>query len=144
MTQTMTAPEYSDQLADVICTRLSEGESLRSICRDETMPKIGTIMRWLGLHPAFAEQYARAREVQADTHADEIIDVADDVTSDPDASSRRVRVEARKWVAAKLKPKSYGDKTEITHAGAIALDVNLSGLNPDQLRLLASIPLTGE
>ncbi len=52
-------------------------------------------------------QYARAREEQADFYADEIVTIAD---TEPDAATARVRVDARKWVASKLKPKRYGDK----------------------------------
>jgi hypothetical protein len=29
----------------------------------------------------------------------------------------RLRIDARKWVASKLKPKVYGDKTDITSGG---------------------------
>ncbi|MBU2052465.1 hypothetical protein KKH13_04650, partial [Patescibacteria group bacterium] len=54
----------------------------------------------------FFKRYARARDEQADTLADEITYIAD---TEPDANKARVRVDARKWVAAKLKPKKYGD-----------------------------------
>jgi hypothetical protein len=71
--------------------------------------------------PEFAEQYAHARDSQADTLADEILDIADDGSNDymgddetynGDAVARsKLRVDARKWIASKLKPKKYGDKT---------------------------------
>jgi hypothetical protein len=78
-------------------------------------------------HPEFAEKYTRAREEQADTHADAIIDIADETPAtnpvlDSDGSVIAVRmdsgyiawqknrIEARKWTAMKLKPKKYGDK----------------------------------
>lgn len=120
------------------------GKSLRKICAADDMPGLSTVMEWLQKFPDFAEQYTRARELQADTHADEIVDIADDAAADPDAASRRVRVEARKWVASKLKPKTYGDRTAVEHSGAVSLAVDLSALTPEQLRTLASIPLTGE
>lgn len=118
---------YNQEVADAICERLVEGESLRSICRDEVMPAISTVFRWLTLHQDFSEQYARAKEEQADTLADEIIAIADEcvigekietnaegaivkkVTGDMIERSR-LRVDARKWYAGKLKPKKYGDK----------------------------------
>jgi len=120
--------EFSQDVADRICERLADGESLRRICRDETMPAKSTVFKWLRNEPAFADQYARAREAQADTLADEIVEIADDGTNDymaekeeedgfrynGDAVARsKLRVDARKWVAAKLKPKVYGDKTLI-------------------------------
>lgn len=76
-----------------------------------------------------------AREDQADTLADEILEIADESENDTYevdlgdgviiqkenrevVNRSRLRVDARKWVAAKLKPKKYGDysrnETEIT------------------------------
>lgn len=81
-------------------------------------------MRWLADSESFQQQYARAREEQADTLADEIVSISDEregraivageevaVVFDSTAVARnRLRVDARKWVASKLKPKKYGDK----------------------------------
>lgn len=111
----------SEELAETICERLIDGKSLRTICCDQAMPSTGTICRWLANDKAFREQYERARDAQADTLADEILDIADDGSNDymgedekynGDAVARsRLRVDARKWIASKLKPKKYGDKT---------------------------------
>ena len=126
-----TPREYDPETGDAICERLIEGESLRSICRDPAMPATSTVCKWLANTPAFAEQYTRAREAQADTLADEIVDIADDgrrdYTNDPETGREivdhdhiarsRLRVDARKWVASKLKPKKYGDSTRLEHSG---------------------------
>lgn len=74
------------------------------------MPDWSTVLRWAGddSHP-FCQQYARAREIQADTWADEIIEVADEAIDHESAAAAKVRVDARKWVASKLKPKRYGE-----------------------------------
>jgi hypothetical protein len=87
------------------------------------MPNKATVFRWLGLHKSFRDQYARAREAQADALADEILDIADDGLNDSyedeDGNRRtdydviarsKLRVDARKWIASKLKPRVYGDK----------------------------------
>lgn len=100
--------DYSEELAATICERLADGESLRSICRDENMPSKSSVFKWLGMHKTFADQYARAMEARADSHADDLVDIADDRTLDP--NDKRVRIDARKWVASKLRPKVYGDK----------------------------------
>ena len=128
--------EFSQETADAICEKLVEGISLRRICMAEDMPAASTIFKWLNALPDFAEQYAHAREAQADTLADEIIDIADDGTNDymadkeeedgvrynGDAVQRsKLRVDARKWVAAKLRPKKYGDKREVEHKGGISV-----------------------
>ena len=123
---------YTDKLAAKICQRLAEGESLRAICADKAMPAISTVMGWLfdGNHDGFSEQYARAREAQAEIRADEIVDIADDASGDFTADKdgklaannehiqrSRLRVDARKWIAAKLLPKRYGDKLQHTGDG---------------------------
>ena len=121
---------YTKQMADIICIRLSEGESLKEIVRSEGMPDRATVYRWLLEQPAFCDMYTRAREEQADTLADEIIAIADespeineirdkhgdvvDIKIDSGyVAYQKQRIEARKWTAMKLKPKKYGDKLEL-------------------------------
>jgi hypothetical protein len=99
--------------------------SLRQILKADTtgvLPAQSTVYDWLLRQPAFAEQYARAREEQADTNADEILEIADEMPPKFTDDKGRVyldqtyilwqkqRIEARKWTAMKLKPKKYGDK----------------------------------
>lgn len=123
--------EFSTELADLICERIADGESLRAICADEGMPAKSTVFKWLSLHSDFADQYAHAREAQADSLFDEILGIADDGTNDwmerkdedgevfgwrenGEALRRSVlRVDARKWMAGKLRPKKYGDKLSV-------------------------------
>ena len=95
---------------DAICARIAGGESLRTICRDRDLPTPQGVRKWLNADEGgeIVAQYARAREEQADHYADEIITIADDESLDP--NSRRIKIDARKWVASKLKPKKYGDK----------------------------------
>jgi hypothetical protein len=103
--------DYTSELAADICARLANGEPLTSICVGEDMPGLSTVYRWLAADAVFRDMYARAREDQADTLADEIVKIAD---TEDDPAKARVRVDARKWVAAKLKPKKYGDKVDHT------------------------------
>lgn len=112
--------KYTKALAALICSKIAEGQSLRSICREDDMPGMTTVFEWLGSKPEFAEQYAHARDAQADALADEIVDIAD---TEEDAAKARVRVDARKWVASKLKPKKYGNNstTEHEHTGEVTL-----------------------
>ncbi len=108
---------YSAQTADSICNRLSAGESLLSICdNNEELPDYSTVFRWLQNFPEFRDNYAHAREVQAERHAEQILAIADDLAEDP--NSRRVRVDSRKWLLSKLIPKKYGDATMLKHADA--------------------------
>jgi len=122
---------FTKELADLICLRLSEGESLRGICREDEMPSVGTVCRWLATDTVFREQYARAREAQADTLADEILEISDNATNDwmerqtPEGQGigwqvngehikrSRLRVDSRKWFAGKVAPKKYGEKAQL-------------------------------
>lgn len=107
--------DFSPELAELICSRIASGMSLVAICKADDMPHRDTVRVWLAKSDEFAAMYARAREDQADYYADEILAVADD--PELDANDKRVRVDARKWVAAKLRPRVYGDKVDLTHQG---------------------------
>lgn len=129
--------KYSPKIADAICERLISGRSLRSICADDDMPHVVTVLRWLRERDEFRSQYALAREAQADTIVDEILEIADDARNDwmerhgeDDAGwsingdhiqRSRLRVDARKWMASKLQPKKYGDKVQLDHGGEVKL-----------------------
>lgn len=83
------------------------------------MPAKSTVFGWLRKHEEFRNQYELAREERAESHADDIVDIADDPSLDP--NDKRVRIEARKWIASKLAPKRYGDRQQIEHSGALSL-----------------------
>ncbi len=68
--------KHTKALAGIICERLAGGESLRTVCADEAMPDKATVLRWLGDDKTeFRDQYAHAREVQAEAIADEIVEI---------------------------------------------------------------------
>lgn len=105
--------EFSQELFDRICERIANGESLRAICADKDMPSKTNVLRWTVQDDALRDQYARAREAQADHFADQIVEIAD-IEEDPNRA--RVRIDARKWAAGKMRPKVYGDKVDLTHS----------------------------
>lgn len=113
--------DYNDDVADAICERLADGESLRTICADGSMPNRVTVYRWLFKHAEFSNQYARAREMQAETMADEMQNIADDATAE-NVQVARLRIDTRKWAASKLLPKKYGDKIQNEVSGAVSLN----------------------
>ncbi|WP_448115741.1 terminase small subunit-like protein [Mesorhizobium amorphae] len=135
--------KYSQKVADLICERLAEGQSLRSICSDKAMPDKATVFRWLAADADFARLYAHARDAQVDALVDEMIDIADDGSNDwmeqrgrdgeltgwkenGEALKRSAfRVSTRQWIAEKLKPKKYGNKVALTDAEGGPLTVNV-------------------
>lgn len=94
----------------------------------------GTFFRWRIEHPDLDDAYMRAKAMQTDYLADEMLDIADTTNCDAyietlkdgtkvakvdgEAISRsRLRVDTRKWIMAKLKPRQYGDKLDVTTNG---------------------------
>lgn len=120
--------KYSQKLCDKICAEIVQGFSLRTICKSEEMPCVATVFSWFRTIPEFLEQYEKAKEAQADTLAEDILDIADDGTNDwmerqgkdgenigwqingEHVQRSRLRVDSRKWIASKLKAKKYGDR----------------------------------
>lgn len=127
--------KYSDNLADIICERLVDGQSLRTICADADMPDRVTVMRWLHVHESFATKYARARELQGDYLAEEIIHIVDE---EEDAQRARNRMLARQWYASKLKPKSYGDKQAVELSGSVDVKRSVAEMTDDELAAIAT------
>jgi hypothetical protein len=95
-------------MGNLICERLTEGTSLRKLCKSDEFPNASTVYVWLDRFPSFAEQYARAREAATEDMLEDILEIADDPKID--VQDKRVRIDARKWAMGKLKPKKYGDK----------------------------------
>lgn len=126
--------------ATKICALLAEGMSLRAICRMEGMPSKQAVLEWLSVDAEFAAQYARAREDGADEMADELLEIADDGSNDwmerenKDGSvgwvlngehvqRSKLRVDTRKWLMSKMRPKKYGDNVAVTGPGGGPIQV---------------------
>ncbi len=120
---------FTQKVADTICDLLIEPKSLRAICATKGMPDMKTVMRWLANNESFRQQYARARDLQADVIADETSEIVDDGSNDWMASNKpdnpgwkengeaiqrsRLRFDQRRWYLSKLAPKKYGDRLEV-------------------------------
>ena len=115
------------KMADIICDLIATNtKGLRKICAEyEDLPCEFTINTWRLKHPSFAAQFARAKLVQADLLAEEILEISDDGTNDTyinedgyeatnhDVLGRsKLRIDSRKWLASKLLPKAYGDRQQ--------------------------------
>jgi hypothetical protein len=125
---------FSREVADAICQRLADGESLNAICKTEGMPAESTVRAWaLDDVEGFAANYARARAIGYERLADELLSIADtpvvgvktktndkgetETTEGDMIEHRRLQVDARKWMLAKMLPKKFGDKIETTVQG---------------------------
>jgi hypothetical protein len=117
--------DYTQELADLICAEIADGKSMRTICAQIGMPHMVTVFRWLRSRDEFCKQYTKAKEESADAMIEDMIEIADlppplTVTGCVDGGAvqhARLRVETRKWISSKLKPKKYGDKLDLTSDG---------------------------
>jgi len=125
---------YTPELADKICAALANGKSMRTICLDAGMPARETLFAWIRTNnEGFSDQYAKAKAECSDALVEEILDIADDgandwmETHDPKNPGwrfngehfqrSRLRVDTRKWIASKMKPRKYGEKMDVTSDG---------------------------
>ena len=149
--------KYTLDLADVICSRLACGESMRSVSRDEAMPALSTLFKWIREDEAFSEQYVKAKEESADALVEEMLDIADNGTNDYMESlgqdgeclgyklngefvqRSKLRVDVRKWAASKLKPKKYGERAQVDNISSDGsmtpkASIDASGLSIETLK----------
>lgn len=127
------ARKLTEEVRDDILHRLTEGESLRSACRVHDLAASWFLEHIQG-DAALTEQYARAKQAGIDAMAEEILDIADNGMNDWVTRTRndgteervldhehvqrsRLRVDARKWLLAKMAPKKYGERILQEHSG---------------------------
>lgn len=125
----MRPTKFSEELFEDICNQIATTSiGLHRICKQQGISAV-TFFEWVKDDTELSNRYARAREAQAELLADQIIEIADDSSNDTKTiykgeelveventewtNRSKLRVEARKWIAAKLKPKKYGDKVEV-------------------------------
>ena len=125
---------FNEKDAAEIVARLSKGEPLTVICRDEWLPCDDTVRNWADADPAFARDIARAREAGFDQIALDALAIADNAENDTKIvgdgdgvrevanaewiSRSKLRVETRLKLLAKWDPKRYGEKITQEHTGA--------------------------
>jgi hypothetical protein len=109
MTKKLGRPtKYNEKISKLICDRISKGESLASICKDEGFPDRGIVFDWQRIHPDFHHRMSIARENQVMGLADELMDLARDGSIDTQRA--KLQIDTVKWLLAKLLPRAYGDK----------------------------------
>lgn len=140
---------YTDELAEKICSRIANGESLHRICADIDMPSRSTVLLWFrsGDRPAFLNQYLDAKDAKADFLADEILEIADGCEGaerSTEIQAAKLRIEARQWYSKVTAPKRYSDKltvdqrTEHRSSGEMSIEqahaiLREYGLDPDKI-----------
>lgn len=103
---------FTPELAEAICDRIAIGRSIRSVCDDEDMPSRDTVRRWMRDQDPFREQVRQAFAERTDEMREDMLAIADDSTLTPE--DRKVRIATRQWIMARMAPKKYGDRLEVS------------------------------
>lgn len=127
---------YTPEIGREICEKVAVSHvSLVKLCKQNPhWPCYQTIYEWRIKVKEFGDNYTKAKQDQVEALVDQCLDISDDsgfdyhlnadgvVIVDSEAINRaRLRIDTRKWIAAKLAPKLYGEKKEIEHKGQIGL-----------------------
>ena len=139
-------PEADKILA--ILSLIENGESERGACEHIGMNR--ATFRSRALKMGAADHYARATSALAAFQVEQfesIIEKAERGELDPQTA--RVVMDGRKWIASKLFPRQWGDKVAVTGGDPATGDkpiqvLDVTGLSPEQLSVLAGLKLGGE
>ena len=120
--------KYTPELAAEMCERLSAGEPLRQICRDDHMPHWTQVYEWKSRDPELSLRVANAREAGYDAMAEELLEISDtlhfgetQVMGDKNSTTtvadmlghRKLRIETRLKLLACWNPAKYGNKVQV-------------------------------
>lgn len=116
-----------EKLFKKVLSLIEAGSSLRSACKQKDTPSISAFLEWCDKDDEKARRYARATITRAEVIFEDILNIADEnykdtyvdgegiARTDHDVIQRsKLRVDARKWVLAKMHPTKYGDKLDVT------------------------------
>lgn len=121
--------QIKDVVSEICCNVIENNTSFKKEISDYNITR-GTFYRWILNNDELKELYNYAREIRSDVLFEEIIEIADNTeegktiknsdtkgreeTIGDMTNHRRLKVDARKWVVARMSPKKYGDKIDIT------------------------------
>lgn len=117
---------FDMEIAKEICEIIaSSSKGIIKICRErKDFPGSDVVYRWLSENNEFYDLYIKAKQNQIEVLVDEVLEIADDTSKDTKETSNgevcnseyvnraRLKVDTRKWLAAKLVPRLYGERTE--------------------------------
>lgn len=127
--------KWTEDIETEILERIAKGEAIRNICLDDWLPSWPTVNKRLREDEAFVARYARARDDQADVLFEQCLAIADSQEGDVitvDGEERvnhdniqraKLRIDTRKWMAGKLRPKVYGEKLDLNHGGNVTVNL---------------------
>lgn len=121
---------YHADIAIEILTRMIEGETLTSICRDPRMPSRKTVYWWQVANPAFCDAFLAARRAWADVQIERAVSAAEQARDKDSAQAARVQAETFLRVAAMTAPERWSERRQMGSQVTISLNTNLGGDGP--------------
>jgi hypothetical protein len=108
---------YDADLADRVCLALAGSDKgLRATLKEiDAGISPQAVFEWAQNNAQFADKFAQAKRQQIEMMAEDIVDIANDDSLDP--NDKRIRIDTRKWLLSKLLARTYGDKLDITSDG---------------------------
>jgi hypothetical protein len=130
---------YSEELAALFCSRMTAPQAtVEKVCAADDMPAASTIFLWIGQHPEFRAMYRAAQVTRTFAMAEEMLEIADTpemgakTTTKPDGKQevttgdmtehRKLRVNSRQWLIARLNPVDFGDRSSMEIGPAAKAD----------------------
>ena len=104
--------ELTDEQIDELLQALTDGAPLSCIVEGDQWPSYRSIFRRLEKDDKFRQRYERARAIQAERWADELITLANSLSEDATAeqiAATKLKIDTLKWIIGKRLPKLYGD-----------------------------------
>lgn len=128
---------YSQEIIDRIIREVSDGKLIHEVCEPDDMPAASTVFLWLNdpMHADFADAYRQARNCQADAIARRLQITANrslttyrtktihdakgkviskEITEADNVTRAALIVNTDQWLLAKLFPRKYGDRIQVT------------------------------
>lgn len=145
--------DYTIELAEEICRAIAEcTDGLQAICdRNPHFPTPQAIRGWKRKNSEFNAMYVQAKQDQVDILVEEILQISDDKSHDKIikinadgeeyevcnteyVNRSRLRVDTRKWMAAKLVPKIYGDRIQQEISGQDGKPIQVEEVNKENVQ----------
>lgn len=117
-------PTYPPDVWDEIIDRHSEGQPIHAIVATDParFPTSGWVTRHAAADAVFGKRYAYAQQLFADALFAESVTIADEkVATKTDVANKRVRIDTRLRIVAKLNPAKYAERVNLNHSGGIDL-----------------------
>jgi hypothetical protein len=133
---------YTEEEGAALCEWITNGHSLSSWCRS-TGRTAFVVYGWMRVESDFARRYAQAHQDRTDTMADDLLEIADETAGTDSIAAvqaAKLRIETRKWIAAKLKPAKYGEKQLVETSGSVTFQLGVPNRTIDitpQTRMVA-------